>query len=210
MRLWARQHYDFYHKLQTTGLAYTPIVSELAKDCCGAYEWMTAQMRERIGEPPLPEIFTPVWAWYQYNSRKSARPAYTPYGYEATESVMLELEVPDDQVLLSGYILWHHCLNGWPIASKAEMKELDEDIDAFRDSHPGKFFDDYPQELKDKVTATWVRVFDLYKRDPYYATKHPKNRSIQATLWLVRKEWVKSAVKIIVDEKKNVHLYPLE
>lgn len=85
MKLWTFQHINFYNQLQETGVAYIPVVGYWAKECPWAYEWIVAQMKERIGDPPLPEIFTPVWAWYQYDSKKKARPPYSPKDVDAPE-----------------------------------------------------------------------------------------------------------------------------
>jgi len=70
MKLWTTQNIGFYEDLMTKGIAYCNQVSEMAQEYDYAYGWMAEQMRKRIGEPPLPEIKLPVWAWYQYDSKK--------------------------------------------------------------------------------------------------------------------------------------------
>lgn len=206
MKLWTIQHINFYNQLQETGVAYTTVRSEMWDDNVWAYQLMVEQMKVRIGEPPLPEITTPVWAWFQYKSRKKSKPTYHISSPENKTEVMLELEVPDEYVLLSSFVLWHHPLNGWDLSPKKERRMLWNEIDEFESTHPNAGFADYPQSLQDKIKQNWSLIFDLKSRDGYYVTQHAKNRSIQATLWLVRKEWVVSAVKMSVDDKKNVRI----
>lgn len=40
------------------------------------------------------------------------------------------------------------------------------------------------------MLTTWERIFDLDMRDPYLTMTRRKNRSIQGTIWLLRKEWL--------------------
>ena len=61
-----------------------------AKENNFAYKWMVEQMKQRIGEPPLPQITLPVWAWYQYSSRKKNKPPLSPIdkGHDGKEMMM--------------------------------------------------------------------------------------------------------------------------
>ena len=74
------------------------------------------------------------------------------------QAVMLELNVPDDTVLLSDFMLWHLPLNNGAICTKHESKEYEK--------------------------------CNLDMRDPYLTMTRRKNRSIQGTIWLLRKEWL--------------------
>lgn len=68
------------------------------------------------------------------------------------QAVMLELNVPDDTVLLSDFMLWHLPLNNGAICTKHESKEY------------GKCS---PENQKERILTTWERIFDLDMRDPY-------------------------------------------
>ena len=80
MRLWTSQTIEFYNELMEKGIAYCTRVSEFAQENDFAYQWMTQQMKKRIGEPPLSEIKLPVWAWYQYESKKRNKPPLSDGG----------------------------------------------------------------------------------------------------------------------------------
>jgi hypothetical protein len=53
-------------------------------------------------------------------------------------------------------------------------------------------FSDFPQELQDVIKKSWEVIFDLKNRDRRLNPKAIRNKSIQATLWWVRKEWIVS------------------
>lgn len=69
------------------------------------------------------------------------------------QAVMLELNVPDDTVLLSDFMLWHLPLNNGAICTKHESKEYEKCS---------------PENQKDRMLTTWERIFDLDMRDPYF------------------------------------------
>ena len=74
MRLWTSQTIEFYNELMRNGIAYCTRVSEFAQENDFAYHWIAEETRKRIGEPPMPEIKLPVWAWYQFDSKKKRKP----------------------------------------------------------------------------------------------------------------------------------------
>lgn len=188
MRLWTSQKIGFYEDLMNNGIAYCNQLGYFAKENDFAYKWMVEQMKQRIGEPPL-QITLPVWAWYQYSSRKKNKPPLSPIdkGHDGKE-MMMEIEVPDNEVLLSDFSLWHFPLNGWNIISDKRLKKKVEE-------HFFTEFDKKPPEIQKLIMDSWVKVFDLKIRDKYYAPQPAKTRSIQATLWCVRKEYLISSVE---------------
>ena len=190
MRLWTSQDVGFYEDLMSNGIAYCNKVSDFAKDNGIAYQWMVEQMKRRIGEPPLPEITLPVWAWYQYKSKKKNKPPLSDNSktHPGQKEVMIEFEAPAEDVLLSGFVLWHHPLNGWDLSiDKRIARRIDEffHID----------FNDKPEEIQKLIVDSWDVIFDLDFRHKRMVTRHKKNRSIQATLWCIKKEWVVSAIE---------------
>lgn len=119
MRLWTTQNVGFFEDLMSNGIAYCTTVSDFAKDNEIAYQWMAKQMRIRVGEPPLSEIKLPVWAWYQYSSKKRNKPPFSDSvkTHSGQREMMIEFESPEDAVLLSDFNLWHHPLNGWDLCT---------------------------------------------------------------------------------------------
>lgn len=196
MRVYTIQTIGFYEELLQNGVAYCNRESETCKESKVQYDWMAEQMRKRIGEPPIPEIKYPVWVWLQYNSKKDSMPPMSPKEIPSGQekAVLLELDVPDDAVLLSDLNLWILPLNHWAINKKREDKLLYKELGVYEEKH-GKCYEmhEYPEEIRRKIFDSWERVFDLNIYDPYMITSKPKNRSIQGTIWLLRKEWLKVA-----------------
>lgn len=196
MKVYTIQTVSFYEELLQNGVVYCNQESWMCKECHLQYDWMADQMRKRIGEPPLPEIKYPVWVWNQYNSKKDPIPPMSPKDIqkEENEAVMLELNVPDEAVLLSDLDLWIHPLNGWEICGKKESRLFDKEKDAYEKEHGRcNHLSDWPPTIQNKIVATWERVFDLDWIDPYQAPSRRQNRSIQGTIWLLRKEWLQVA-----------------
>lgn len=196
MKVYTIQTVDFYKELLQNGVVYCNKESDWCKDCKVQYNWMAEQMRKRLGEPPLPNIKYPVWVWLQYNSLKKSKPPMSPKDIPAgqNEAVMLELDVPEDAVLLSDLNLWILPLNHWAINNRREDKLLYKELGEYEKTH-GKCYEmhEYPEEIRQKIFDSWERVFDLNIHDRYMVTSRRKNRSIQGTIWLLRKEWLKIA-----------------
>ena len=190
MRLWTLQTIEFYNELIGNGIAYCSKISPIAQDCTIAYKWIAEQKKKRIGEPPMSEIKLPVWAWYQYDSKKKNRPPLSDSvkTNPNQSEMMIEFEAPDELVLLSDFMLWHHPLNGWDLCiDKREIKRVDD-----------YFYTDFkekPAEIQKIIMDSWDLIFDLDFRHKRYITKHKKNRCIQATVWYIRKEWGISATE---------------
>lgn len=72
------------------------------------YNRLVLQMKKRIGDPPEGVIY-PVWAWHTQCSKRhkpDLRSERWANGYDGEKFVCLEIEVPDEQVLLSDFDLW--------------------------------------------------------------------------------------------------------
>ena len=129
MRLWTIQTRELFDTLMRQGYVYCDRIGYYNENNPEAYQWMCEQMRQRIGEPPLPEIKYPLWAYYQYNCRKDRQPKYE-LGSEEKEGVYMEIDLPESDVLLSDLSSWTFAaLNGW---HWGKNKRLERRIDALR------------------------------------------------------------------------------
>ena len=191
MRLWTIQGIEIYEQLIREGIAYCtkPYWGE-EPDFIYAYQWMAQQMRQRIGEPPIDGIEYPMWAWYQYDSVKKRQPPRSPDTLPEGISAYMEIEVPDKDVLLSGFSVWHAVLNQCPID---DWKEIDKVVDGLK-KEVGRELDynEYPQQLRDRIEKTWEEIFNLDRRDANVGRRHKKNRSIQAAFWVLKQEYLVS------------------
>lgn len=201
MRLWTIQGVEIYEQLQRDGGAYctTPTWGD-DDEFMRAYRWMAEQIRQRIGEPSIKDIKYPMWAWYQYNSAKSNKPPRSSHDINEGLSVYMEIEIPDNDVLLSDFVNWHNVLNQWPITNwKRIVKKTD-----LLEKEAGKSlgFDDYPVDIRKEIVKSWEAIFDLDRRDNEVGRKNKRNRSIQATFWMLKPENVLSVE--FLERKGNV------
>lgn len=115
MIVWTQQRLEFWEELNRNGIAYCNQQSWLYREYSFAYEWLTEQMRQRLGEPPLAEIKLPLWCWVQYASYKRKKPKFRPNSEnnKPYAEVYIEADIPDEMLLQSNFNLWAwHCLNG--------------------------------------------------------------------------------------------------
>ena len=97
-----------------------------------------------------------------------------------SKCVCLELEIPDEEVLLSDFNAWHYVLNRcWLDDSRNE-----EEYDRLQE-----WFDNLPGQDRERLRVeSWQKIFDV---EPYKDEWITKGRYVQAVFWEIRKEYVK-------------------
>ncbi len=172
MRLWSIQHPAAYENMRASGALRANeeylIFGGHFKD---AYLWMHEQMKKRIGPPPEGVIY-PVWAWYQWEGQRKKpdmRSRARNYGDPGDIIVRLTLDVPDDQVLLSDFDGWHTVMNDAQIVA---------------------FFSDHQKTIRYSDDEELTRIFDYMNP---YDDADPEDLATQATMWEIRREWVRKA-----------------
>ena len=191
MIIWTQQKLAFWEDLEHNNEAYCNEESWLYKEYGFAYDWMVNQMAVRLTPSPKPEIKLPLWGWVQYNNYKSRKPKFTPNKSESGyyPEVFIEADIPDELLLQSNFSLWAWCcMNGWEIGDA-----LEREIDRFNalNNMAGYNFLAYPDDLKQRIMKSWECIFDLDYRNRRFCNQPRRNKSIQATFWLLRKEWVR-------------------
>ena len=204
MYLWSIQEEAVWQEIQKTGIYHCdPYRSEMLKpmedELIGkklepqfeaAYEWLAEQMEKRVG--PRPEdVRFPVWAWYMFDGkRKSDLRKERWMGKGGEHMLCLELEVPDDQVLLSDYEEWHAVLNRWTITDTEEEWNRYNDFLEKADASTADAF----------YKENWERVFDI---TPFENDWKRRGRDIQATFWELKREYVKKARPFVIGMRKK-------
>ena len=159
------------------------------RDFLPAYDWMAAQMRDRIGQPPSRRVSVPIWAWHQYDGIHRQRPDLRSSGHlpTGTRGVRIAFTIPDNRALLSDFELWHYTLNFWYLASSESYAEAF----AQRHQNPRHSWSNPPTDhaINSAIKNSWHRMFDLDWHDPYVTDPRDK-KSIQATLWQLDEEWI--------------------
>lgn len=171
MRLWTIQHRAAYERMmETATLRADPQRLFCEEKFLFAYDWLSAQMRRRLGPPPE-GVRYPVWAWYQWEGARK-RPdmrIHRKYGPAGTPIALLHVDAPDERVLLSDFDMWHNVLNRGLLPLRGE-----EDKDTC---------------TREEMEASWENIFQYNLSTEYW----PQPKSTQATLWEIKAEWVKKA-----------------
>ena len=122
MKLWTIQPIEFYNELIKNGEIHC-YEKHIDSHFIESYNWMIAQMENRIGKKPNKSIY-PIWSWYQYKNSESKRPdlrtsSFLPKG---TKGVRIEFKKSETEILLSDFNLWHFVLNYWHISDNKEQE----------------------------------------------------------------------------------------
>ncbi len=140
------------------------------------YDWLVAQMRKRIGKPPV-GVQYPVWAWYQWEGQRKRRDmrcsGHAPRG---TPIVQIAFEAEEKDILLSDFDTWNIAMSNQYIADNEQDWN--------------QFYASKRKDQKDAVVASWEKVFDLNRYTPDWDAPLDR-RSIQATMWEIRIDQVK-------------------
>ena len=174
MRLWAVHPVVFYQRLCNEGEIHCdPALSAYLGDasCCqfhAAYDWIAGQMRKRIANSP-DEIKYPLWAWHSlYGKHQKPDLRWTEFRNYNGDQVCLELEILDEDVLLSDEMAWHLVLNDAYYCPGDDSDAADE------------WFETLPEEERHRVKRkSWERVFNVNHADG-------PCQFIQATFWQLK------------------------
>ncbi len=149
-------------------------ISDGCRSCTEAYYWLAEKMETRFGRPK--GVCLPIWAWYADTIRNEEKWGYENWSHEGIWA-RIELEVPDEEVLLTDFEEWNNILNGSPVImdweTSEEYCEMAEAIEA---------------QGKEAIRQSWegVIIDDCSKR---------KDCDIQATFWSLKHKYIR-AVRI--------------
>jgi len=181
MRLWTFQPETVYDILIQDGVfhcdeAKSENIVEYGFD--KAYGWLAAEMKKRIGAPPR-GIKYPIWAWHTINWKHSKPDLRMREFYFSEPMLCIEIEMPDNEVLLSNEDSWHIVLND------SYYSDSEEDWENY---------ESFPLLKQEKTKdASWRKIFDIV---PYENEWVCKGRYIQATFWELKKESIVSVRKV--------------
>ena len=159
--------------------------SEYANDekFINAYNWLIEQMKTKIGCPKNSKY--PIWAWYKLDASQENMIEKIKHFFGCSpiseSSAIIELEIPDEDVVLTDYNLWHDVLNDRWINPGENEKQWDELYD---------WFHTLPYDVREELKLrSWQEVFDTN----YYSSDWiVVGRDVQATFWELRYEYVKN------------------
>lgn len=187
VQMWSIQRREAWDELLRTGhLRASP--QHIDPDFLRAYEWMATQLELAVPRSPSNRSRFPVWAWVQYDGVHCKKPKLSDRSLlpASSEGVLLEILVPRGLFLASDFQKWHAVLNN-------EFLPVD--------THQQEQFDAWLKEIKmqgaplsiaqAKIQESWHRVFDL-SAEQTDCWGGPNTREIQAVLWQIDREMVKT------------------
>lgn len=197
MRLWTIQPKKLYEKLKTEKVLHCdPVLSELVTECGfgPAYDWLAEQMKIRVGQPPEGVTY-PFWAWHtiewQHRKPDLRRTEFRAY---KGDQVCLELEIPDNMVLLSNEDLWHIVLNDGYYGDCVNEQEMEKE-DAW--------FDSLTLEEQTAIKMkSWEKIFNV--SPPYESAWECRGKYVQATFWEMKLDQV-VAIRNFKGRLHNTH-----
>jgi hypothetical protein len=108
MRFYTVQHKAAWQELQRKGQYHTNDKFICEKSFLGAYKWLNDQAKQRIKGW---SVERPVWLWVKKPDLRTYRFIKDPESPKYQEFVLIELEIPAKDVLISEFGLWHNILN---------------------------------------------------------------------------------------------------
>ena len=182
MKLWTIQPVDVYNNIMSSGKYFCdPNRSSLLEDDLfrNAYSWLVKEMEKRIGDKPEYVKF-PVWAWHTWEWKHKKPDLRSFVGKKGPKMVCIELEIPDNEVVLSDFDSWHYVLNKWHFGYETSDEELAEKY-AWLDSLSN-------EEREQEIKKSWQNVFNIEKINTYWIIQ---GQFVQATFWEIKKEQVR-------------------
>ena len=185
MRLWTIQPVEVLEEINRLGYYIcnpkkAMYISDKEVNFKSSYDWLIIEMEKRIGKRPN-GVSYPVWAWHTRDWQYK-KPDLRQAGYDTpgTKCVCIELEVPDNEVVLSDYDVWHFILNDWYFDNSMNEEEWDS-------KH--KYYDRLSPEKKlEKKLKSWQGVFNI---TPYESDWFCRGRYVQATFWVLKSSYIK-------------------
>ena len=169
MKIWTIQPLEIWQMIQNTGVYICDPELSSMPDFAFAYDWMAEQMTNLIGEPPTGIVY-PVWGWYRLrgkHKKPDLRSERWCYGSGGEDYTCIELEIPDDEVMLSDFDKWHYILN-----DDYYFFSPDDEWNAQQEIYYATLSDKDKESFKRR---NWQGVFEI-----------EQSKNVQATFWSLK------------------------
>ena len=193
MILWTIQPEEVYELINRTGVYRCDEEKAKVEDFCPTqYNWLADQMRRRIGPPPE-GVRYPVWAYQRWDKdrlKPDLRSIRWFWGGKSNTFYRLEIDIPDEQVLLSDYWAWSVMLNDGLLSySEEEADELDRLYASLS-----------PEAQKEMLFTIWERVFNVTLTNNEW---NGQGEIVQATFWELRLEQIRKVTRFTTITRKS-------
>lgn len=161
MKVYTLQHIDVLKTLNKTGVYYTNeayICEETFKE---AYNWLNS-----MGYKYRPKTWhgtRPVWLWLKRPDMRLYRYISTPNAPKREVQVLLTFDIPESELLISEFGLWHSVLNSFPVAvNEKDSRKWDKILKPYG----GYFSEKVPKTVKAAVLKSWEKILKI-KEDSF-------------------------------------------
>ncbi len=183
MKLWTLQPLSILKEIEETGtyrckkeLSYNLSKQDSLDQ---QYHWLMNHMEKRIGKRPE-GVEYPIWSWHTWEGERRCPDTNSAAFLKRTEDkVLLTLEIPDSQVVLTDFNGWQTVLSGGFLTNETDPKKLDE-LEDYIDG-----LDE--EELDAAIEKSWETVFDVTRIS---SSDMEWGYFIQATFWELKKEYI--------------------
>lgn len=153
-----------------------------------SYDWIVEQMQNRNIHKPEKASY-PWWGWYRYNGKHKKPDLRTiGLGEKGAYAWCIELDLPDNEVLISKHDDWHNVLNNCAIwYTRLPDNVSDEDFSKAYDKHEEYIKTLTSDERERYKRETWNTIFDIADKDDY----------LQCTFWELRLKDVVEAKRFL-------------
>ena len=168
---------EVYQQIQQQGVYHCDINRSVLDFCREQFDWLADEMRVRIGNSPEGATH-PIWAWYMWEGirkKPDLRRARWGNGWKGDQFACMEIDIPEDRLVLTDFDSWSIILlNGLISDTEEEDIRQEQEYESLSEN-----------EKKEYRDQNWRRVFDLSFVDNGWMHR---GDSIQATFWELRKE----------------------
>lgn len=183
MKLWTMQPVEVYNILMRDGVFRCDPAKIPEPSFANSYDWLIKQLNKKDEKPENVQL--PIWAWFRFNGKeKKPDLRHSCYGYRGDKMVCLELEIPDDKVLLSDFDLWHFPLNNWWLDDCFYPNYGEEEHDK---AHQWFKTLTKEEQIKEKEKS-WEQIFNI---EPFENDWILRGKYVQAVFWELRIEDIK-------------------
>lgn len=186
MVLWTIQPEEVYKSLMKDGVFRTEENLSLIGDIPEfkmQYDWLADKMKLIVGKAPA-GVKYPIWAWHTWEGKRKRRDLRNNgYGNKGTRMVQLEIEIPDQDVLLTDFDLWVAILNGFNLNIESE-DDFERDYYCLQTAEKSEHYTEYMEE----IIKSWDKCIEPAGHNNMFMSEE---KSIQATFWELKKEQVK-------------------
>lgn len=186
MRLWTIQPVSVYEQFVRDGV-YTPDPAKMDEYWFPAYDWLCKHLESKIPRPS--HCSYPVWAWQRISSQDGKKPdlRLNCWSTRGDKMVLLELDIPESEILSSCFHCWHSVLNNFWLDPELFINP-DYNEETY-DKNAAWFKSLSQEEQQREKEKSWLEIFNI---EPFESDWIRRGYDIQAIFWELKLDHVKS------------------